>query len=101
VARASVTQNERAKALLRSRLILTEVLKRLGGDKKRIGCAPINLSPDGSMKSQRDVRLRAPPNAGNLLPSDAIGGAVYVNISRSRSRVAALTLCHGRDQVLR
>jgi hypothetical protein len=46
VARASVTQNERAKALLRSRLILTEVLKRLGGDQKGIGCALINLSAD-------------------------------------------------------
>jgi hypothetical protein len=41
------------------------------------------------MKSQRDVTLRAPPNAGNLLPSDAIGGAVYVNISRSRPGGAA------------
>ena len=62
--------------LQRSRLTLTEGLKRLGGDKKGIGCTLIKLSPDRSMKPQRDVRLLALPNGGNLLPSDAIGQAV-------------------------
>jgi len=56
-----------------SRLILTEGLKRLGGDKKGIGCAVFQLSPDTSMKPQRDVWLLALPNGGNLFPSDAIG----------------------------
>ena len=39
-----------------------EGLKRLDGDKKGIGCAVLQLSPDRSMKSQRDVRLLALPS---------------------------------------
>jgi hypothetical protein len=62
--------------LQRSRLTLTEGLKRFGGDKKGIGCAVFQLSPDRSMKLQRDVRLLPLPKRGNLLPSDAIGQAV-------------------------
>jgi hypothetical protein len=59
--------------LQRSRLTLTEGLKRLGGDKNGIGCALVKLSPDRSVKSQRDVRLLTLPKWGNLLPGDAIG----------------------------
>jgi hypothetical protein len=62
--------------LQRSRLTLTEGLKRLGGDKERIGCAVFQLSPDTSMKPQREVWLLALPKRGNLLPSDAISRAV-------------------------
>jgi hypothetical protein len=69
--------------LQRSRLTLTEGLKRFGGDRKGIGCALIKLSPDRSMKPQRDVWLIALPNGGNLLPSDAISQAVKLNVSRS------------------
>jgi hypothetical protein len=45
--------------LQRSRLTLTEGLKRFGGDKKGIGCAVFQLSPDRSMKPQSDVWLIA------------------------------------------
>ena len=69
--------------LQRSRLTLTEGLKRFRGDKKGIGCAVFQLSPDRSMKPQRDVWLIALPNGGNLLPSDAISQAVKLNVSRS------------------
>jgi hypothetical protein len=62
--------------LQRSRLTLTEGLKRLGSDEEGIGCAPVKLSTDRSMESQRNVRLLALSKRGNLFPSDAIGQAV-------------------------
>jgi hypothetical protein len=62
--------------LQRSRLTLTESLKRRGGDNERVDCSPLYLVPYRSMKPQRDVWLLAPPSDGNLLPSDLIGRTV-------------------------
>jgi hypothetical protein len=72
--------------LRRSRLSsLIDGLKSLGGDRKGIGFPLLKLAPDRSMKPQRNVRLLDLPNGGNLVPSDAIGRAVQLNISRSCS----------------
>jgi hypothetical protein len=62
---------------------IAKTLSDTGPNRKGIGCALIKLSPDRSMKPQRDVWLIALPNGGNLLPSDAISQAVKLNVSRS------------------
>jgi hypothetical protein len=58
--------------LCRSSVRFLDVLKRLGGNEKRLGCPLLKLAPDRNIQTKSYIRLLMLLKLGNVIPSEPI-----------------------------